>query len=953
MNQINYQKTLNLPSTGFPMKANLVSTEPGIQQGWEKTGLYRRIREKSKGRPKYILHDGPPYANGDIHIGTAFNKLSKDIVVKYKTMRGYDSPFVPGWDCHGMPIEHQVEEEIRAQKKDATRLEIRSRCRKHAGFFVNVQRKQFQRLGVLADWERPYLTMSNDYEATIVGIFAGLMKKGFIYQGKRPVYWCIHHRTALAEAEVEYDDHASPSIYVRFPADETAAREFASRMQFQPAGKRVSVLVWTTTPWTLPGNAAVALHPELKYVAAEVETGSGGAEILILAEDLLTAAATAGDFRVKRVLGAADGRELASIRARHPFVDRESVIILAGYVSNHEGTGCVHTAPGHGEEDYRAGLEYKLPVIMPVDEKGEFTGEGGEFAGMEVFAANRPIIERLRKEGNLLAEKKIVHSYPHCWRCRRPVIYRATEQWFLNVDHDSLREKALAAIGKVKWYPPASENRIRTMVEGRPDWCLSRQRNWGVPIPVFYCEGCGRALYGDDVFATVEKLVREKSADVWFEYLPEKILPAGTVCSGCGGAKFRPETDILDVWFDSAISHLAVLPVTEGLAWPSNLYLEGSDQHRGWFQVSLLTAMAIRKQPPYRVVLTHGYTVDGEGKKMSKSRGNFITSDEAVSHYGADVIRLWAASENFQNDIRFSEEIMARVTDGYRRIRNTCRFLIGNLYDFEPEKNGIDDDEFLEIDRWILSRLYLLSREVTESYEEFSFYRAYQAMYNYCTVILSSFYLDVLKDRLYTSGKDSLERRSAQTALYRILSFLARALAPILSFTMEEVWFHLRKLNPRETESVHLAPWPEIDEKYFDAKLEGKWKVLLDLRGAVMKRLEELREREIVGNSLQAKVTLNLEDPGALGVEEKLLASIFIVSRVALEKAGTELPGAEVVELKSASETDQVLKVAIKVEKAEGKKCERCWNWSETVGRNEEHPGLCRRCAGVVSEQRS
>ena len=741
-----YRQTLNLPQTGFPMKANLAKREPEILKEWDSKSIYPQISRRSEGRTKYILHDGPPYANGHIHIGTALNKILKDFIVKSKFMVGYDSHYVPGWDCHGLPVEHEVEKSLGSKKGALSIVEIRQRCRDYAAEFVGIQRKEFERLGVFGEWENPYLTMSFEYQATIVKEFGKFLLNGSVYKGKKPVHWCPTCKTALAEAEVKYENHRSPSIYVKFKMVTDLGERFPGLK-----GKPLYVLIWTTTPWTLPANLAIALHPDFDYVAVDV-----GSEIYVLAEGLLEE--VMGKIGVKnyRVLEKIKGATLEGLKCRHPFLDRDSVLILAPYVTLDAGTGCVHTAPGHGQEDYESGVQYGLDIYSPVDDDGRFTQDVPFFAGQFVFDANQSVNKKLMEVGALLKEERMEHSYPHCWRTNDPIIFRATEQWFISMEKNSLRSKALKSINEVTWIPPWGRERIYGMIENRPDWCVSRQRAWGIPITVFYCNSCQETLVTQKTIDHVVALFEEKGADVWFAEPAERLLPQGTACPHCGGKAFSKETDILDVWFDSGVSHAAVMEKRPGLEWPASLYLEGSDQHRGWFHSSLLTSVGTRGRAPYRSVLTHGFVVDGEGKKMSKSAGNVIAPEEVISKLGADVLRLWVAAEDYKDDIKISDEILKRLADAYFRIRNTFRFLLGNLYDFQPEKDTVPYPELYEIDRWALYRLHKLIGRVREAYERFEFHVVYHSVQNFCAVEMSALYFDILKDRLYTYPGASL-----------------------------------------------------------------------------------------------------------------------------------------------------------------------------------------------------
>ncbi|MBW2055970.1 MAG: isoleucine--tRNA ligase [Deltaproteobacteria bacterium] len=918
---MDYKATLNLPRTDFPMKAALSEREPMFLKEWDEKGIYARILEKSKHRPKYILHDGPPYANGHIHIGTALNKILKDFVVKSKFMSGYNSHYVPGWDCHGLPIENEVDKQLREKRKTMNVLEVRARCREFAGRFLDIQRQEFKRLGVLGAWEDPYLTMSYDYEATIAREFGKFVAKGSVYKGKKPIHWCYHCKTALAEAEVEYEDHVSPSIYVKFPA----LSDFGER--FEPLkGRKVSVVIWTTTPWTIPANLAIAFHPEYDYVAVDV-----GGEVLILAEALLDTCMEKFGFSEYRVISRFKGKTVEYLKCRHPFIDREVLLVLADYVTLDTGTGCVHTAPGHGKEDYETGLAYGLDIYTPVDDDGNFTDDVRFFAGRFVFDANEAVNEKLREVGSLLKREEMKHSYPHCWRCKSPIIFRATEQWFISMEKNDLRRKALEAIEKVEWTPPWGRDRIYSMIQNRPDWCISRQRAWGVPIVIFYCDTCNHALADEGVINHVADLFEKEGADSWFERPAGELLPPQTVCPECGAEKFRKETDILDVWFDSGVSYAAVCEKREELKAPPDMYLEGSDQHRGWFHSSLLASVGTRGIAPYHAVLTHGFVVDGRGEKMSKSKGNVITPDLVIKRYGAEILRLWVAAENYRDDVKISEEILKRITEAYRKVRNTCRYILGNLYDFSPPRDTVPYSSLAELDRWALHRLQKTISRVVKAYDEFEFHTVFHTINNFCSVDLSAFYLDVLKDRVYTSRPASPARRSAQTTLYRILVDLTRLMAPVFSFTAEEIWRHLPPDGQRE-ESVHMSAFPSVNEEYLDEDLASRWGRILQVRDQVSKALEEARNAKTIGHPLDARVEIEAS-PGMMGLLEPLseeLKYVFIVSQVSLRE-NPEIGGVEV-----------------KVDRARGKKCERCWNYDTSVGKNRVHPTICSRCLEVI-----
>jgi len=921
---MDYRHTLNLPKTDFPMKANLAKREPEMLDDWGVKEIYRQILQKAKERPKYILHDGPPYANGNIHTGTALNKILKDFIVKSKFMTGFDSRYVPGWDCHGLPVEHEVEKGLGARKADLSIVEIRRRCREYAARFVDIQREEFKRLGVFGEWDNPYLTMNFEYQATIVREFGKFLLDGSVYKGKKPVYWCPTCKTALAEAEVKYEDLRSSSIYVKFKLVSEIGKEFPNL-----GGKPVYIIIWTTTPWTIPANLAIALHPDFTYAAVDV-----GKEVYILAEGLLEGVMRKFGIKKYEVLEKFPGKRLEGFKARHPFLDRDSLIILASYVTLDTGTGCVHTAPGHGQEDYESGVQYGLEVYSPVDDDGRFTQDVLFFAGQFVFDANDAVNKKLAEVGALLKEEMMVHSYPHCWRTNDPIIFRATEQWFISMDKKGLRQNALKAIGGVTWIPPWGRDRIYGMIENRPDWCVSRQRAWGIPITVFYCSSCKQPLVNQQVIDHIARLFEREGADVWFEKGTNHLLPKGTQCPKCGGKDFEKEMDILDVWFDSGVSYAAVLEKREGLEFPASLYLEGSDQHRGWFHSSLLTSVGTRGCAPYLSVLTHGFVVDGEGKKMSKSAGNVIAPEEVLNQLGADVLRLWVAAEDYKYDIKISGEILKRLADSYFRIRNTYRFLLGNLYDFHPEKDRVPYRDLHEMDQWALHQLQKLIARIREAYERFEFHVVYHSVQNFCAVEMSALYFDILKDRLYTFPSSSPGRKSAQTALHEILKALACLMAPILSFTSEEVWRYLPQGLER-SESVHLSSFPEVQGEYLDEALNERWDRIWEIRALVTKALEEARTKKVIGLSLDAQVHLYLPEKvfSFLECYEKDLRAIFIVSSVTLHRANG---------------TEDEKEVRVEILRAEGKKCERCWNYEVSVGQHPEHQTICGRCVEAI-----
>lgn len=922
---MDYKETLNLPQTDFPMKANLPEREKEILQFWEERKIYEKMQNKDRSKT-YILHDGPPYANGHIHMGHALNKILKDIIVKYKNMKGYYAPFVPGWDCHGLPIELQVDKDLGSKKTVVDVLEKRRLCKEYAEKFVDIQREEFIRLGVFGDWSRPYLTMSHEYETAIVREFFEFLKKGNVYKGKKPVHWCPSCITALAEAEVEYAPKESPSIYVRFRiVDEDVEKKFPELKDLQ-----VYLIIWTTTPWTLPANLALAVHPDIRYIGIEQDD-----TITIFASSVPDDRRQKLNLKGRCVLDVR-GAELEGIRAIHPFVDRLSPVILAEFVSLEEGTGIVHIAPGHGEEDYEVGNRYGLPVYAPVDDRGNFTEEAGEeLKGEFVFKANDRIIEILQKKGALSYAEKYSHSYPHCWRCKKPIIFRATEQWFISMEANELRKRSLEEIERVNWIPSWGKERIYNMVLRRPDWCISRQRSWGVPLMVLTCRDCGTILKDERFFSKVLQLVSEHGSDIWFKDPAERFLPEGVRCEGCGGSSFKKEMDILDVWFESGVSHAAVLRNDQRVTWPSDIYLEGSDQHRGWFQSSLIASTGTCGRAPYRTVLTHGFVVDGQGKKMSKSLGNVIAPEDIIKKSGAEIIRLWVSAEDYREDMRLSQEIITRLVEAYRKIRNTARFLIGNLYDFDLKDYS---SNLLEIDRWAMSRLQSLIRKVSEAYERFEFHEVFHGIYRFCVTDMSAFYLDILKDRLYTFRKDSPQRRAAQWVLYQILSTITRLIAPVLSFTAEEIWLHM---PGEKSESVFLAEFPEPDRRFINEGLEEKWQKLISIRDEVNKALEIKRKEKFIGNSLEAKVILYSpqEYYELLSGQRDFLPYLFIVSQVELYQDRDK---------RGAYESEEFKGLSIDIERADGKKCERCWNWSPSVGSFEDHPLICHRCYDAI-----
>jgi len=931
---MDYKSTLNLPNTDFPMKANLPRKEPEILKLWDDMDIYACIRESSKELVPYILHDGPPYANGNIHLGTALNKVIKDIVIKSKNMSGFNCVYVPGWDCHGLPIEHQVDKELGEKKGTLTQVEKRLACRSYARKFVDLQREQFKRLGVFCYWEKPYLTMEYDYEATTVEEFGKLYLNGSVYKGKKPVYWCATCKTALAEAEVEYAEHHTPSIYVKF-----SVTSDIGVVRPKLAGEIVHFVIWTTTPWTIPANLAIALHEKLIYTAVKVR-----GEVFIVAKELLDYCLDAFGWRNEPydILDEFPGAAVEGQRCRHPLYDRESIIIIAPFVTLEAGTGCVHIAPGHGQEDYEIGMQYGLENYAPVDAEGKFTSEVEFFAGQFVFDANDAVNAKLKALGALLGNIDFEHSYPHCWRCKQPIIFRSTEQWFISMEKNDLRKKALQAVDQVRWIPSWGHDRIFGMIENRPDWCISRQRLWGVPITIFYCEHCNQELLTKEILDHVVSQVRNHGADVWFEKDTKALMPSGTVCPSCGHEHFRKETNILDVWFDSGVSHAAVLERWPGLSSPADMYLEGNDQHRGWFHSSLLECVGTRGRAPYKSVLTHGFVVDGEGKKMSKSIGNVIESQQIIEQYGAEILRLWVAAEDYTEDIRISDEILKRLVDAYRRIRNTGRYILGNLDGFHPDLDMVAYAEMAEMDLWILHRLQELIRRVRDAYEGFQFHMVYYTLYNFCTVDLSALYLDVLKDRLYTSEAKSQARRSAQTAMYRILDAMVRLLAPILTFTAEEMWVALPEYAGKE-KSVHLTQLPAVDEHCLNPEVAERWKNMIAVRGEISKVIETARQAKVIGHSLDVAVDLSLPDDllKELQGREEDMRALLIVSQ--LRFVDRDL-------LIDPTASEAIEGLSISVSKAKGQKCNRCWIYSPTVGEHTQHPAICARCAETVAQ---
>lgn len=918
-----YKETLNLPRTDFPMKANLPQREPETLKRWAESRLYERLLAHRDGAPTFLLHDGPPYANGSIHIGHALNKVLKDIILKYRHLAGWRTPYRPGWDCHGLPIELEVEKKLGRERKATMGVpEVRRLCREYAERFVAIQRDEFMRLGILGEWERPYLTMNFDYEATEARELARVIESGGLYRGRKPVHWCASCRTALAEAEVDYADHRSTSVYVAFPIPDPGGPLTGFRER-NPA-----IAIWTTTPWTLPANLAIAVHPGHVYALVEAP----GERSLIVAEEMLDGPA---GLRQRLGLGAVlarfSGRELEGQRARHPWIDRDSPVCLGDHVTLEAGTGCVHTAPGHGQDDYLLGQRYGLQVYAPVDGGGRFTAEVPELSGRSVFDADSEVLGMLEKRGALLASAPYDHSYPHCWRCKHPVIFRATDQWFLSMDANDLRARTLREIDRTRWIPTWGRDRITGMIANRPDWCLSRQRAWGVPVIALRCKNCGQSGTDAALARHVASIFDTEGADAWFSRPVEELVPKEYACSACHSRSFERETDILDVWFDSGVSYAAVIESEHGAETIADLYLEGSDQHRGWFHSALLEAVATRDRAPYEAVLTHGFVLDGTGRKMSKSLGNVVAPQKIVQQYGADILRLWVAAEDYRDDVRISDEIMRRLADSYRRIRNTARNLLANLYDFDPARDAVGYASLAELDRWALGRLAALIKRCREAYEAYEFHVVYHALNNFCSVDMSALYFDIVKDRVYCSAAGSPERRGAQTAMHEVLSALARIVAPIMPFTADEIWRAMPGRGPEDC--VFLGDFPAVRPEWADGEIEQRWERVWRVRTEVTKALEERRKSGAIGHSLEAAVRITLAPTDAAALDEvgaAQLAAVYIVSNVELRPVeGVSDPFVEVVP-------------------PAGSKCGRCWNWLPTVGAHADHPELCARCHSVV-----
>lgn len=927
---MDYNKTLNLPKTDFPMRAALPQREPVFLQDWEKNYLYKKLMEKNDGKPLFVLHDGPPYANGDIHLGTALNKVLKDFVVRYKNMTGFQSPYVPGWDTHGLPTE------LKARKKaglDANTViddvELRNICRDFAMGYLNDQRDQFKRLGGIGEWENPYITLTKDFEAEQIKVFAQMASKGYIYKGLKPVYWCPECNTALAEAEIEYAEDPCHSIYVKFKVKDDRGKLAAMGADLD----KTYFVIWTTTTWTLPANVAICLGPDFDYSLVE----SAG-EYFVMATELVDAAMSVKGAAYT-IMGTLKGTELEYITTQHPFLDRDSLVILGDHVTLESGTGCVHTAPGHGVDDFIVCKKYpQLPVVVPVSDQGVLTEEAGRFVGLSTEDANKPIAQYLEEHGALFALQKIIHQYPHCWRCKKPVIFRATSQWFCSIE--DFRESAIQAAEDVIWYPEWGKERLQSMIRERNDWCISRQRKWGVPIPVFYCQACGKEIIDNDAMQRIAAIFAEEGSDAWFTKTAQELLPAGFTCSHCGSEKgFDKEKDIMDVWFDSGSTHAAVLKKRPYLKWPADVYLEGADQYRGWFQSSLLTSVATGGKAPYKNIVTHGWVVDGEGRKQSKSLGNGILPSEIIEQYGADILRLWVASSDYHADIRISPEILKQLSDNYRKIRNTARYCLGNLYDFDPDTDMVDYDKLQSIDKYALMKLDQLLKVCRDAYEVYEYHIVFHAIHNFCVVDMSNFYFDVLKDRLYTECPGSVSRRAAQSIIYKILDALVLLLTPILAFTCDEIWKAMPHDKSRDPESPLFTEIPKPGYIAADADFMSQWEKIHAVRDDVLKGLELARNQKVIGKSLEAKILLGAQGElfDFLMEIRDSLAEIFIVSAVEVTDARYDFKG-------------EVDGLSIAVAKADGEKCERCWTYSSTVGTDNTHSTLCSRCAHVMGE---
>ena len=916
-----YKQTLQITQTNFPMRGGLPQQEPNMQESWEKEKIYEKVQARTKGRPKFILHDGPPFANGDIHLGHALNKVLKDMIVRYKSMSGFDAPYVPGWDTHGLPIEHAIVVNEKVDRHKVGISKFRELCAAYAMKYVENQKGQFKRLGVRGDWDNPYLTLHKSFEARQINVFGEMAKKGFIYKGLKPVYWSPTSETALAEAEIEYQDKRSPSIYVKFKVTDGQGK----------LTQDDAIVIWTTTPWTIPANLAICLHPELEYSLVKVN-----GDKLLVASGLLDSLQKELEWESYDVLQSFKGVDLEGIVTQHPLYDRSTVVILGEHVTLEAGTGCVHTAPGHGEDDFRVGQQYGLEMLNPVDYKGCFTNEAPGFEGMFYDKANKPITEKLEENGALLKLSFFTHSYPHDWRTKKPVIFRATEQWFASID--GFREQMLEAIKEVKWTPGWGEVRLHNMIAERGDWCISRQRVWGVPIPILYCKDCHKEIITDETINHISELFRSEGSDVWFEKDESALVPEGFTCPHCGGKHFIKETDTMDVWFDSGSSHQAVIEEREDLSWPADLYLEGSDQYRGWFNSSLSTAVAITGKAPYKGVLSHGFTLDGEGRKMSKSLGNVIVPAKVMDQLGADILRLWVASVDYQSDVRISDNILKQIAEVYRKIRNTLRFLLRNLHDFNPQTDRVALSEWPELERYMMIKLQRVLAKVRKAYDQYQFHTVYGTIHNFCTIELSSFYLDISKDLLYTDAPGSTARKAAQTVMYDTLLTLVKLISPIIPHTADEVWQYV---PGAKEESVQLTDIPEADLSQLDEALEQKWDQFILVRDEVLKALERARKEKVIGHSLGASVTIYpSEHVAQLLAQFSDLKTLFIVSHADVKQVG-EASHPEALELEG---------LKAYVQSAEGEKCERCWIVTPRVGQNNAHPSLCPDCAETVEK---
>ncbi len=911
-----YKQTLNLPKTSFPMRANLAKREPERISVWQDSGIYKLLRKKRAGKPKYILHDGPPYANGLIHIGHALNKILKDIIIKFKILDGFDCPLTVGWDCHGLPVEHQLFKKLKQTKHDVDIVEFRRRAHDYAKKFVELQTKDFIRLGIFADWENPYLTLNPEYEYSVMKLLEDLTQAGYIYRGRKPVNWCSSCETALAEAEVEYQDKKSNSIYFLFKLKEDSDKII--KLDDQDA----YFCVWTTTPWTIVSNVAVAVHPELNYNLVKYEN-----KIIVVGSELRPKIEKKLDCQFE-VIATIKGKDLEGIQLAHPFIKRDSPVVLADFVSADDGSGCVHIAPGHGQEDFSLQKKYNLEIIMPVGEDGRFL-EPNEFRGKNIYKANQLVLDKLKEKDNLVWQEEITHSYPHCWRCKKPIIFRATYQWFFNIEHNDLREKLFEKIKSVKWIPNSGQDRMKAMLESRPDWCLSRQRLWGAPIPAIKCQSCQEVFLKPAIISNAADIFKKEGSDAWFLHPLEKFLPEGFCCPNCKADTFAKEFDILDVWFESGASFKAVLEARDQLQFPADLYLEGSDQHRGWFQVSLIPAVAAKNSAPFKAILTHGFVVDGQGKKMSKSLGNVIAPQDISQKYGAEILRLWTAYSDYREDVKISPDIIKQLSDLYRKIRNTIRFILGNIYDFKPSQHQFNFSDLTEIDRYMLSETMIFFQETRKLYDVFSFYKVCQNIFHFCNQTLSSFYLDILKDRLYTHSSNSDTRRSSQFVLSKVLLILLKLISPILSFTAEEA-YSCWEIGDKD-QSIFISELKGLyKEDQIDQQLVSKWKKLRLLRQKVLKEIENKRENNQIGSSLQAHVIVFFDKNEIEFYQQykEKLAEIFIVSKVTIKEGDFK----------------------IKVEKAEGEKCIRCWNWREDVGKDNKYPQICTKCVTAIKE---